>query len=109
VPSSDISTAPSPPPTSDARPESLPSLPELGSTVKVFAPQSASFAASLKQRLSWTSRGAGAVSGVRWKFSYERYAVYPANDDAGMPAVPGRHTNVAPACGSFFSWRALSR
>ena len=41
VPSSDISTAPSPPPASGARPEPLPSLPKLRSTVKVFAPQSA--------------------------------------------------------------------
>ena len=43
------------------------------------------------------------------RFSYERYAVYPANGDAGMPTAPGRHTNVAPACGSFFSWPVLSR
>ncbi len=40
-PSPGTSTAPSPPPASGARPEPLPSLPKLGSTVKVLAPQSA--------------------------------------------------------------------
>ena len=28
---------------------------------------------------------------------------------AGMPAAPGRQTNVAPACGCLFSWPGLSR
>jgi hypothetical protein len=53
----------------------------------------------------WDSAGLpwqpGAASYVRGslsyprRLSYEQYAGYPANDDAGMPTALGRHTNVA--------------